>query len=625
MLEAVAAAADVPADLVRRAVTLTGGLAGVAAAARRGAAELSAVTLAVGRPLPPMLAQSAPDLPAALERTGRRRRSSGSSTASACRCTATGTTSPSSPAPWTTSPIACPKWWRRPAGCGRTSRARRRGDRAAAGRPAAAVPGDVVPGGAARRRRGRAEVPLTTVLFDVLHVDGVDVLDSPGRRRGAASGRRAASPCRGCRAPEGHGRRDADAEAFAAGALAQGHEGVVVKALDAPYAMGRRGAGWVKVKPRAHARPRRARGRVGARPAQRAGCRTCTSARGTRTAGRPAAFVMLGKTFKGLTDEMLTWQTERLLGAGDAAHPMGRRGAARTRRRGRLRRRPDLAPLSGRGRAALRPRARLPSGQGRRRGGHHRHGAHLSPVRGPGGGRRGLIGPAAGKPDLVTTTSRPGPRAPREGEESRRVRRFSTRAVLAAAGVFTAAVPLTLLAVLVRDRSTGLRAFDKDVSDAAAGFRRRPALARRDPQRRKRGPAPPGDVGGHRGGRGRPVAAGAAPLGDLGGRDDRRRCHPRHPAQGAVRPGPAGVRGTRRHRPRVLVPLGSRPQHHGRRGGGGGAGAGPRRGPAPVPGPPCSRAPSPSCSSPASTGSGSGCTTPAMSWAVGSSASPRSS
>ena len=70
MLEAVAAAAAVPADLVRRAVTLTGDLPAVAAAARRGATELSAVTLAVGRPLAPMLAQSAPDLPSAVERTG---------------------------------------------------------------------------------------------------------------------------------------------------------------------------------------------------------------------------------------------------------------------------------------------------------------------------------------------------------------------------------------------------------------------------------------------------------------------------------------------------------------------------------------------------------------------------
>jgi membrane-associated phospholipid phosphatase len=81
-----------------------------------------------------------------------------------------------------------------------------------------------------------------------------------------------------------------------------------------------------------------------------------------------------------------------------------------------------------------------------------------------------LIDPVTGNPDLVTTTSRPAPRAPHGDEESRRTRRFGTRAVLAAAGVFTAAVPLTILAVLIRDRSTGLRALDQDVSTAAHGF-----------------------------------------------------------------------------------------------------------------------------------------------------------
>jgi len=105
----------------------------------------------------------------------------------------------------------------------------------------------------------------------------------------------------------------ADAEAFAARALARGHEGVVVKALDAPYAMGRRGAGWVKVKPRitldlvvlaaewGHGR------RSGRLSNLHLGARDP----GGRY-GPPGGFVMLGKTFKGLTDAMLGWQTERL-------------------------------------------------------------------------------------------------------------------------------------------------------------------------------------------------------------------------------------------------------------------------------------------------------------------------
>jgi DNA ligase-1 len=105
----------------------------------------------------------------------------------------------------------------------------------------------------------------------------------------------------------------ADAEAFAAGALAQGHEGVVVKALDAPYAMGRRGAGWVKVKPRitldlvvlaaewGHGR------RSGWLSNLHLGARDPDG-----RYGPAGGFVMLGKTFKGLTDAMLTWQTGRL-------------------------------------------------------------------------------------------------------------------------------------------------------------------------------------------------------------------------------------------------------------------------------------------------------------------------
>ena len=98
------------------------------------------------------------------------------------------------------------------------------------------------------------------------------------------------------------------AQAAFDGALAAGHEGVVVKALDAPYAAGRRGGGWLKVKPRhtldlvvlavewGHGR------RSGLLSNLHLGAR-----------GPDGGFVMLGKTFKGLTDATLAWQTERLL------------------------------------------------------------------------------------------------------------------------------------------------------------------------------------------------------------------------------------------------------------------------------------------------------------------------
>jgi DNA ligase-1 len=106
----------------------------------------------------------------------------------------------------------------------------------------------------------------------------------------------------------------AGAEAFAADALARGHGGVVVKGLDAAYAMGRRGASWVKVKPRITldlvvlAVERGSGRRTGLLSTLHLGARDPQG-----RYGEPGGFVMLGKTFKGLTDTMLAWQTEHLL------------------------------------------------------------------------------------------------------------------------------------------------------------------------------------------------------------------------------------------------------------------------------------------------------------------------
>ncbi|MFL5855018.1 MAG: ATP-dependent DNA ligase [Solirubrobacteraceae bacterium] len=146
---------------------------------------------------------------------------------------------------------------------------------------------------------------VVPVLFDVLHLDGEDLLDAPLARRADAL---AGAVAEELRVPR---RITADAneaqEHFDA-ALAAGHEGVVVKALDAPYAAGRRGVGWLKVKPRhtldlvvlaaewGHGR------RKGWLSNLHLGARAVDG----------EGFVMLGKTFKGLTDAMLAWQTERL-------------------------------------------------------------------------------------------------------------------------------------------------------------------------------------------------------------------------------------------------------------------------------------------------------------------------
>jgi ATP-dependent DNA ligase len=151
----------------------------------------------------------------------------------------------------------------------------------------------------------RRAVPLTPFVFDLLHLDGEDVLDLPGADRFAAL---AGSVPERLRVPREVFGDLAAADAFLADALARGHEGVMVKSLDTPYESGRRGAGWLKVKPRhtldlvvlaaewGHGRRR--------------GWLSNLHLGALDPAG--GGFVMLGKTFKGLTDAMLHWQTERL-------------------------------------------------------------------------------------------------------------------------------------------------------------------------------------------------------------------------------------------------------------------------------------------------------------------------
>ena len=150
-----------------------------------------------------------------------------------------------------------------------------------------------------------AALPLTAFLFDLLHLDGQDLIDRPGAERHAALAAVVPEPLR---IPRTVTADPAAAAAFLADTLARGHEGVMVKSLAATWEAGRRGAGWLKVKPvhtldlvvlAAEWGHGRRRGwlsnlHLGARD--------------------PAGgFVMLGKTFKGLTDKLLTWQTERLL------------------------------------------------------------------------------------------------------------------------------------------------------------------------------------------------------------------------------------------------------------------------------------------------------------------------
>jgi DNA ligase-1 len=146
---------------------------------------------------------------------------------------------------------------------------------------------------------------LVALLFDLLHLDGEDLLDRPLAERREILERIAGDAV----IPRVVTDDVAVAEAFYDDALARGHEGVMVKSLDAPYEAGRRGSAWLKVK-RTHTLDLvvlavewgsgRRRGLLS---------NLHLGARDEAT----GSFVMLGKTFKGLTDALLAWQTEQLL------------------------------------------------------------------------------------------------------------------------------------------------------------------------------------------------------------------------------------------------------------------------------------------------------------------------
>ncbi|MFF0200202.1 ATP-dependent DNA ligase [Streptomyces sp. NPDC005017] len=152
-------------------------------------------------------------------------------------------------------------------------------------------------------------VPVSPVFFDALSVDGRDLLDLPFTERHAELARLVPEPMRVRRALAAGADDVAPAEDFLAGTLRRGHEGVVVKALDAPYSAGRRGASWLKVKP-VHTLDLVVLA-VEWGNGRRTGKLSNLHLGARRADG---SYAMLGKTFKGMTDAMLAWQTERLRG-----------------------------------------------------------------------------------------------------------------------------------------------------------------------------------------------------------------------------------------------------------------------------------------------------------------------
>jgi DNA ligase-1 len=305
MAEALAAAAAVPAAELRRALMLAGDLPAVAQAVlTEGRPGLARFRLQLFRPLQPMLAQPAGDPAEALERLGE----------AAFELKVDGARVQIHKADAEVRVFS------------------RRGNEVTAAVPelveaVAALParslvldGEVIalradgaphPFQVTMRRFGRkldvarlsGELPLTPFLFDLLHRDGDDLLDRPAGERFAAL----AEAAPGLLVPRLATADPEEADAFFADALARGHEGIMAKATGAPYEAGRRGASWLKIKP-AHTLDL-----VVLAAEWGSGRRQGWLSNLHLGARDPASggFVMLGKTFKGLTDERLRWQTER--------------------------------------------------------------------------------------------------------------------------------------------------------------------------------------------------------------------------------------------------------------------------------------------------------------------------
>ncbi|HEY8165780.1 MAG TPA: ATP-dependent DNA ligase [Gemmatimonadaceae bacterium] len=308
LLEAIAKAAGVPAAQVRRAAMMAGDLGAVARAVlREGEAGLAQYRVELFRPVQPMLADSAATLEEALSEG-----------------------------------IPMAVEWKLD---GARIQVHRRDDRVAVytrnlNDVTAAVPevveavsalearelildGEVIalnPDGRPRsfqmtmRRFGRRldvaklreDLPLAAFFFDVLLHDGESVVDDALSLRLDRLDRVIPTSLRVPRIVTA----DVDEAAlFQADALARGHEGVMVKSLSAPYAAGRRGSAWLKVK------QARTLDLVVLAVEWGSGRRKGWLSNIHLGARDPATggFVMLGKTFKGMTDEILEWQTKELL------------------------------------------------------------------------------------------------------------------------------------------------------------------------------------------------------------------------------------------------------------------------------------------------------------------------
>jgi DNA ligase-1 len=151
----------------------------------------------------------------------------------------------------------------------------------------------------------RVEIPLSLFSFDCLHANGEDLIDRPTEERIAALVRHVPPSLV---VPRIVTADLETAERFLRDALDRGHEGLMAKSLTAPYEAGNRGAAWLKIKV-AHTLDLVVLAAEWGNGRRRGWLSNLHL--GARS---DDGFVMLGKTFKGLTDETLAWQTERLKG-----------------------------------------------------------------------------------------------------------------------------------------------------------------------------------------------------------------------------------------------------------------------------------------------------------------------
>jgi DNA ligase-1 len=307
MADAVAKAADLRAADVRRAAMLGGELPAVAAAALTGGpAALSEFTLTVGRPVGPMLAQTATGVDEALEKLGGTAIFEAKLDGARVQIHRAGDAVSVYTRSLDDVTVRLPEVVEAALALPATE--------FIADAEAIALRPDLRPhrfqvtasrfGQRVDVAAARAAQPLSVFFFDLLRVDGTDLLDLPTTDRLAALDAIVPAARRVDRLTTWDGEA---AAAFLAATLAAGHEGVMAKSPAAPYEAGRRGAGWLKVKP-VHTLDL-----VVLAVEWGSGRRTGKLSNIHLGARDPATggFVMLGKTFKGMTDAMLDWQTAR--------------------------------------------------------------------------------------------------------------------------------------------------------------------------------------------------------------------------------------------------------------------------------------------------------------------------